>query len=55
MSFRVPNKMSRSTENECFCFGAEGEAGNVTALSIEPDAARDKTSHLNAESFLRCS
>jgi hypothetical protein len=34
-----------------FVSGKEGEAGNVTALSMEPDAARDKTSHLNAESF----
>jgi hypothetical protein len=31
---RVPNKMNRSTENERFCFGAEGEAGFCSALSF---------------------
>jgi hypothetical protein len=48
---RVTNKISRSTENERVWFGAEGEAGFCSALSMEPDAARNEISRLNAESF----
>jgi hypothetical protein len=41
--------MNRSTENERFRFGAEGEAGNVLHCLLEPDNARNEISHLNAE------
>jgi hypothetical protein len=30
----VPDKINRSTENERFCFGAEGEEGFYSALSF---------------------
>ena len=34
--------MNRSTENERFRIGAEGEAGFCSALSMEPDAAQKR-------------
>jgi hypothetical protein len=47
----VHNKINRSTENERFHLGAEGEAGNATykhcrwSLTL----SRDEISRLNAE------
>ena len=50
----VPIKMNRSTENERFRFGTEGEAGFCSALSMQPDAVQRRNKPFECRFILLC-